>query len=68
MAVAVIAATPRCPALGCGDKPGKSAVFCTTHWRMLPENLRGPAAVRDAIAWLGVKEGYLIAPRGVTRR
>lgn len=56
-----------CAALGCSKVPGKSGLFCTKHWRDLPENLRGPAAAQDARVYLGRKEGYLVAHNPATR-
>lgn len=55
----------KCAALGCPTGPAKdgAGIFCKPHWRALPEELRGPTSVKQAIKFLGVKDGYLIAPK-----
>jgi hypothetical protein len=50
----------RCAALGCQEKPGETGSFCDSHWRVLPEGLRGPGALRQAVIHLGKKDGYLV--------
>lgn len=51
----------KCAALGCQKIPGRNGLFCLGCWRRLPEELRGPAAVKQAIAHLGQEDGYLVA-------
>ena len=55
----------KCAALGCQKAPGRSGLFCASCWRRLPEDLRGPAAAKQAVVYLGMTDGYLIdyAPR-----
>lgn len=49
----------KCPAFGCKEKPTKR-LFCLAHWRALPEVLRGPTSVRQAVIHLAKKDGYLV--------
>jgi len=49
----------RCAAFGCQKVPGKNGLFCLGCWRRLPEELRGPAAAKQAVIWLGKKDGYI---------
>lgn len=59
----------KCTALGCPEKPGKTGggIFCTAHWRKLPETLRGPGSVKQAIVHLGIEDGYLVKASAVKR-
>jgi hypothetical protein len=50
----------KCAAFGCRKAPGKNnGLFCRGCWSRLPVDLRGPAAVQQAIVWLGKKDGYI---------
>lgn len=59
----------KCSAFGCPETPTKlgGMAFCTPHWRKLPENLRGPGSVRQAIVHLAVEDGYLVKASAVKR-
>ena len=57
----------KCAAYGCQNVPKKDCAFCSPHWRKLPEILRGPSAVKQAITELAIQDGYLVrdTPRPV---
>lgn len=55
----------KCAALGCQTKPGKTGAFCDPHWRALPEGLRGPGALKQAVIHLGRADGYLVDAKAV---
>lgn len=52
----------KCAALGCQTASSKKGgmVFCYPHWRDLPEELRGPTALKAAAVYLAKKDGYLV--------
>ena len=59
----------KCSAFGCSEKPSKigGGIFCLKHWRALPEALRGPGSVKQAIVHLAVEDGYLVKASTVKR-
>lgn len=61
----MIVEAAKCAALGCQDKPKKAGLFCSEHWKKLDENLRAPGALKQAVIFLGKKDGYLIDSRAV---
>lgn len=56
----------RCLAYGCDNTP-KDGDFCAKDLKRLPEELRNPKKVREAIIFLGKKDGYLTADPVPTR-
>jgi hypothetical protein len=61
----MITEAKRCAALGCLSKPQKAGLFCTEHWRALPEALRGPTSLKQAAIFLAKKDGYLVDAKSV---
>lgn len=48
---------PRCGALGCSRAIGPAMVFCTEHWRLLPNRLRDSiyASIKKPDKYVGAK-------------
>lgn len=59
----------KCYAFGCSTASTKlgGMAFCTAHWRKLPEDLRGPGSVKQAVVHLAVEDGYLVKASAVKR-